>query len=185
MKFLHAHAEFVGGGAHLVQRNKTVVNIKGGIFQAFGHHRSGELLKFQSKCQALLASIGRGTVGGRLQQKNVANEIENRRRRALVAPLGAGHSLQQSCAIALTDLAALIYISPIYRETGDDLAHRIPQRVLGIVACPAVGAADFRQHVGEHIDLAGQRTFHDQPLAGINSLFQFAAAAGESAIEIG
>jgi hypothetical protein len=59
MKFFRAYPELFGRAANFVERHKAVVDVASGVFQAFGHHRPGELLKLQGELQPFQVGIGR------------------------------------------------------------------------------------------------------------------------------
>ena len=56
MEFLYRDTEAVRIAADLIQREQTVVDIQGRIFEAFRHDRSGHLLEFADKTALLCLS---------------------------------------------------------------------------------------------------------------------------------
>ena len=79
VKFAQRSAEVRRRSAHFVDRNKSRVDIAGGVFQPLGHHRSGELLELQSEIQLPAITVNRRLVILAFQQQNAVQEVEHRR----------------------------------------------------------------------------------------------------------
>src|ERR1700736_5606522 len=73
----------------VIQRDQAVVTVKGGIFQAFGHYRAGELLEFHGEgCHRISVS---GILSfGDASQKHLADEVEDAGVSGRTSPFGRG-----------------------------------------------------------------------------------------------
>ena len=57
MDLLRTDSEVTGVSSDLVQRYQPVVNVKGGIFDAFSHHRRAELLELRGDMKGPAARL--------------------------------------------------------------------------------------------------------------------------------
>ena len=101
-----------------------------GVLHALGHHRSGELLKFE--CEVKLARIGRkrrslfGFAVRATEQKRVAKEIECRRIDLMIQPHRPVDRIVDEGPVAIGVLSAVVNVRSINRGAGDRLAnHRL------------------------------------------------------------
>src|SRR5215472_7975403 len=93
--FLVGRVELLGGNAELSRRSpdlvigdKAVVNVESGVFQAFGHHRPGELLEFEGEIEFLAISRLIFALAA-LQQQDIPQKIETRWGFVGIAALGS------------------------------------------------------------------------------------------------
>src|SRR3981081_4713253 len=83
-------SEAVEIASDIIQRNQTVVTVKGSVFQSLSHHRTGELLDFHGKrCHCI--SISGILPFGNASQKHLADEVKNASIGGWTSPLGCGN----------------------------------------------------------------------------------------------
>ena len=117
MQFLRGDAKAVRIMAHLVEREQPVVDVEGGIFEAFGHDRRGHLLELAHKalllCPVLLA--GRRRVR---EQEHIPHKRKQLAADDGVFPLCPGHGLLDKATVVRMQLVAS-NIGAIDREARD------------------------------------------------------------------
>ena len=73
---LDTYPELLRLAAHFIERGQSVVNIKHGILQPFGHDRPRSLLKLQNEMGVSSAGFGI-EIFWEAEEQYVANKIEN------------------------------------------------------------------------------------------------------------
>ena len=161
MKGAHAAAIVAGLAADLVERQQAVEAIQRGVLDSLGGDRRGDLLELHGEGTHAAAQL----IGWRrqLQQQRRTYEIEHRRLGRGAAPPGAGDRPFDVAPVAVGNRCR--DVSPVDRETGDDVRERGPQAVESEVARAPVGTRDPRQLVGSDVQLRGQRAAQHQLLA--------------------
>ena len=100
VKSLQADPELLRGSSHFIECGEAVEDIERGIFQTFGHHGAGALLKFQNEFQLQPASLTVGIVEF-FKEKNIPQEIENGGVDGDVAPFGRAQGAKDDLPIGL------------------------------------------------------------------------------------
>src|SRR5262245_49794771 len=132
-----SNTKSLGVAAYFVERNESVVNVEGGIFQAFGHYGSRNLLEPQRKANQL-SSIVWLKVFKVMKQQDVSNEVENclGRSRIPTSCLSDGHLNVGS--ILLRHRLLFDNVGAIHGQAGNDLSNSMSQAVEGKVPIASI-----------------------------------------------
>ena len=88
MKCFDPRSELLRFAAHFVQRRQPVENVKSRVLDSLGHDRAGVLLKFQNEMLVSRRGLLSSRFSGKPQQKQIAQEVEDRFFDARVASFG-------------------------------------------------------------------------------------------------
>ena len=112
-----------GVTAHLGQGGQGEIPVEGGVLEALGHHRAGELLEPQHEFAAFGPPSLAGGVGlGGFQQQHPAHEIEQRLVHHRVAPPGAADGDVDGVTVAFADAGVPgPDVGAVDRKAGDHL----------------------------------------------------------------
>ena len=184
MEELGGGAEVVGLAADLVEGGEAVVDIEGGILDAFGGDGACALLEFHDE-----AEVG-GTAGfvevlGESEEEGFAEELEDGGFHAGVAAAGGADGAVDDLAVIIAQVTAGFGISAIDGEASDDFADGGRKGGQGKVAIPAVLLREAVEHVGEDVDLAGEGKLHGKLLLSIDQISETGIVAYEAPVGFG
>jgi hypothetical protein len=121
---------------HVVASDEPVAAIEDSVLEALGHRRSGELLKTHDQLTFEVAAHA--------QEQQVMQEITERGVKFRAPAFGPLHCLGDISNIVISDVTGLgLHISAVDRETGNDLAQRLVQLIMHVVAVPPVAFTDL------------------------------------------
>src|SRR3990172_923698 len=119
VKGLYGCAESIRTSPYVIQGNKSVINIEGGIFESFSHDRTGNLLESHNEIKPFLFIVV-PKIFRILEQQDVLKEIKNRHAHGRVLFLFLRYCQFYIPAIPF-GYTRRLYIRSVYREKGDNL----------------------------------------------------------------
>ena len=146
--------------AHFVQRCQPVVNVEDGVLKPLRHDRPRSLLKLQHEIRVLGARFG-VEVWRKTKEQQVTKKIEDRFFHGRIAPLRRGDGAFDNLPVFLSHGLAGRQIRSVNWKTSNGLAHRARKRLEREIAIPSVLFGKPVERVAQHINVVGQRQFHD------------------------
>src|SRR5262249_35427113 len=113
------HTEMIGMAAHLVQRDKAVVAVKGSVLEALGHYRSAVLLHPHREADYRLPAEAATRLGNQVRRQKPVQEIEDARVNFWLAATSVCHRPIYIPPIRFGGLGTAVDIGAVDRKTGD------------------------------------------------------------------
>src|ERR1700730_3793094 len=160
MKLVRCDSKPAKIASNVIQRDETVVSVKGCVFQPLRHYWARELLEFHRK-SGNRVSVSVIMPLSDAREKHLANEIED---------AGVGSWTSQFCGIdGDTNVAQICFrdageadVSAVHGKAGDHLGERFAQAVESEVASVPFGERDPGELMGQHVQLAGQSNANNE-----------------------
>ena len=183
MESLHGAAEVLRLPSHLVERDQPVVDVESSVLEPLRHHRPERLLQLERE-GVLGGALALLHVGCELLQEDAGDEIVDARVLGRIAPLGAGHRVEDVVSVPIVDVAGLLDVGAVHREAGDHLDQGRAQRVEREVARPPVAFRDAVELPGEQVHLRRHRRVEDELLLLIDQLAEIDLAMDEPGVDL-
>src|SRR3972149_8738470 len=127
MKGLYGSAESIRTFPYIIQGNKSVINIKGSIFESFSHNRTCNLLESHNEIKPFLFIVV-PKIFRILEQQDILKEIKNRHAHGRVLFLCLRYCQFYIPAVPF-GYTRRLYIRSVYREKGDNLFYNYRKAV--------------------------------------------------------
>ena len=107
--------------AHLVQRDKAVVAVEGGVLEALGHHRAAILLHVHGEARDGLPAEAAARLGYQVSREQTVQEVKDARVHIRFVAPRMGNCPVNVAPVRFARLGSAVHIGAVDREAGDDL----------------------------------------------------------------